>query len=100
MKKRACVLAAVAIAAGCSTRSERLTLPASLRGPHVFLTVRIAEEKNAIRRVALEEYVAGTIISEVAPPIDALNPLPATSSNPTAMERMYEVQAVVARLKK
>ena len=85
MKRVACLLAVLAIAVGCSRRSERLSLPSSLRAPQ--LTVRVGEEQNAIRRVPLEEYVAGTIVSELAPP----------SGDDAVMQRMYEVQAVVAR---
>ena len=97
MNKRACVLTLLAIAAGCSSRSERLTLPASLRAPQVFLNVRIAEEHNAIRRVPLEEYVAGTIISEVAPPADGFRSSWTGADEDEVAEGMYEVQAVVAR---
>ena len=86
MKRRACLLLALT-AAGCSSPSVRLTLPPSLRTPPVFVTVRIAEQGNAIRRVPLEEYVAGTILSEVAPP----------SGDERLIEQMHEVQAVVAR---
>ena len=87
MNTRACLLLVIAVAAGCSTRSERLTLPASLREPQVFLDVRIGEEKNAVRRVALEGYVAGTVISEVAPPY----------GEEAVIQQMHEVQAIVAR---
>jgi stage II sporulation protein D (peptidoglycan lytic transglycosylase) len=88
MKRWACLLLLVlAAAAGCSSPSVRLTLPPSLRAQTAFVTVRIAEQSNAIRRVPLEEYVAGTILSEVAPP----------SGDERLIEQMHEVQAVVAR---
>ena len=87
MKCRACLLLVLAAAAGCSSPSLRLTLPPSLRTQPVFVTVRIAEQGNAVRRVPLEEYVAGTILSEVAP----------ASGDERLIEQMHEVQAVVAR---
>jgi stage II sporulation protein D len=55
--------------------------------PQMTVAVRIAEEGRVVRRIPLEEYVAGTIISEVAPP----------SGDEAVMRRMFEVQAVVAR---
>ena len=96
MKCRAWLLLVLTAAAGCSSPSVRLTLPPSLRTQPVFVTVRIAEQGNAIRRVPLEEYVAGTILSEVAPPFDSLRSLRA-GPDEIAIQRMYEVQAVVAR---
>ena len=87
MNRWACLLFVLAAAAGCSSPSVRLTLPPSLRVHQVYVTVRIAEQGNAIRRVPLEEYVAGTILSEVAPP----------AGDEQLVEQMHEVQAVVAR---
>jgi SpoIID/LytB domain protein len=116
MKRRACVLLVVAAAAGCSSPSVRVTLPPSLRAQTIFLTVKVAEQGNTIRRIPLEEYVAGTILSEVAPPFDSLRSLrPGPSDSlrslragtsdslrspgpdEIAIQRMYEVQAIVAR---
>lgn len=87
MKRRACLVVAVAVAAACSGRAAPLTLPASLSAPQTFVSVRVGEENNRIRRVPLEEYVAGTIVSEVAPP----------TGDEAIIEQLLEVQAVVAR---
>lgn len=87
MKSRRCLLVILVAATGCSTAPGRLTLPATARDRQVVLRVKVAEEGNAIRRVPLEDYVQGTIISEVAPP----------SGDEVVMQGMYEVQAIVAR---
>ena len=71
--------------AGCTPtrRPAPLGVPAS-KSPE-FLRVKLADGK--VRRVALEDYVHGTIISEFAPP----------SGDVAQIERMLEVQAVIAR---
>jgi stage II sporulation protein D len=43
-------------------------------------------DAGGVRRVPLEDYVAATVVSESAP-----------SGDPSAVERMFEVQAIVAR---
>lgn len=85
--KRACLFAVVVLATGCSSAPARVALPASLRDASRVLDVKVGEERNTVRRIPLEEYVAGTIISEVAPP----------AGDESVIRRLLEVQAVVAR---
>lgn len=76
------------VTAACSSAAGRKAFrPADAREARVMLRVRVTEERNAIRRVPLEEYVAASVISEVAPP----------SGDETIIEQLLEVQAVVAR---
>ena len=75
------------MSAACAAPPVRLSFPPASRGPQIYVSVRVAEDGNAIRRVPLEEYVAGSVISEVAPP----------SGDDAVIGRMLEVQAIVAR---
>ena len=75
------------LVAGCSTTPGRKVFVPGARETRVMLRVSIAEQRNAIRVVPLEEYVAGSVISEVAPP----------SGDEAIIEQLLEVQAVVAR---
>lgn len=78
----------MAVATGaCSTVPARATLPSAARQFESSLRVQVAEQGNAVRRVALEQYVQATIISEFAP----------ASGEPEVVERMLEVQAVISR---
>jgi stage II sporulation protein D len=80
----------VALALGaCAAPAPHLRLPGSAaRQRPVTLRVQVREEgRLVVRRVPLEEYVAAAILSEVDPP----------AGDPRVVERMYEVQAVVAR---
>jgi stage II sporulation protein D len=89
MKWWSCVTAVVLVAdAGCSPpavpgrrSSGALQLPAHIRIG--------AKEGNrvTIQKVPFEEYVQATVLSEFAPP----------AGDPSTVERMLEVQAVIAR---
>ena len=83
MKFAWCVWALVvaAVAAGCAPVLS--TAP----GDSPVLRVQVAQQGNAIRSVALEEYVRASILSEYAPP----------AGDPGVVGRMLEVQAVIAR---
>jgi stage II sporulation protein D len=86
MKFAWCVLgtAILAISAACATglRPKPINVP-PLNAGHV----RVKSERGPARRVPLEEYVRATIISEFDPP----------SGDAMLVERMLEVQAVIAR---
>jgi stage II sporulation protein D len=82
----ASMLAALALGSACSNdiRPQPVRVPAGT----VPRFVRVKVSANAAPiRVPLEEYVRGTILSEFAPP----------SGDPADIERMLEVQAVIAR---
>jgi stage II sporulation protein D (peptidoglycan lytic transglycosylase) len=76
---------ALILAAGCTT--GRRPAPLGVAASHApdFLRIRLID--GSIRRVPLEEYVRGSILSEFAPP----------SGDPVIVERMLEVQAIIAR---
>src|SRR6185503_3811795 len=87
MKYLWCALtfAALALSAGCSDiRPQPLRVPAA--SVPRFLRVKVTGQAAPVR-VALEDYVRGTILSEFAPP----------GGDPAEIERMLEVQAVIAR---
>jgi stage II sporulation protein D len=72
----------------CGASSARVALP-DVR-PALPARVRVQVRANGalvIRDVAIEDYVAATILSEVDPP----------SGDPRLLERMYEVQAIISR---
>ena len=79
------MLAALALSA-CSNdiRPQPVKVPAG--SVPRFIRVKVSPTAAPIR-VPLEEYVRGTILSEFAPP----------SGDPADIERMFEVQAVIAR---
>ena len=89
MKYLGCALTLMALAldSGCSGGDIR---PQPLRVPvgsvPRFVKVKVSADTAPVR-VPLEEYVRGTILSEFAPP----------SGDPADVERMLEVQAVIAR---
>lgn len=87
MKPLSCVLGALVLsAAACS--APRTTRPSS--APRLPAYVRIGVKDGnrlTIRKVPLEEYVQGAVLSEFAPP----------SGDPATVERMLEVQAVIGR---
>ncbi|MGH9371078.1 MAG: SpoIID/LytB domain-containing protein [Vicinamibacterales bacterium] len=78
-------VAVATLAAACAggLRRETPRGPAAKAPGH--LRIRLTD--GAVRRVALEEYVRGTIISEFAP----------AAGDPSTVSRMLEVQAVIAR---
>ena len=84
MRFRWCAVAAAVVSAACATgmRPKPLAVSVDHRPSHV--RVRTPAGVNA---VPLEDYVRATILSEFAPP----------SGDPAMVERMLEVQAVIAR---
>src|SRR5262245_5495232 len=88
MKYLVCVLTLIALAmdsaCGGEIRPEPLPVPAA--SVPRFVRVKVSAGAPPVR-VPLEEYVRGTILSEFAPP----------SGDPADIERMLEVQAVIAR---
>ena len=86
MRNQACLLSVILLT-GCSTAPGRKVFVPEGRDSRVMLRVSVAEQRNAIRVVPLEEYVAGSVISEVAPP----------TGDEAIIEQLLEVQAVVAR---
>ena len=77
--------AALAAIGACSEiRPQPLRVPAG--SVPRFVRVKLPGEAAPVR-VALEDYVRGSILSEFAPP----------GGNPADVERMLEVQAVIAR---
>jgi stage II sporulation protein D len=81
-------LAIALLAAGCSVPPTRTTLPRPLRAAPAFIRVGVRDgNRITVRKVALEDYVRATIISEFAP----------ASGDPATVERMFEVQAVIGR---
>ena len=82
---RALALAAVLLNAGCS---DVRPLPIEMPEASVPRYVRVKPTSNGpVVRVSLEDYVGAAILSEFAPP----------SGDPGDIERMLEVQAVIAR---
>jgi stage II sporulation protein D len=87
MKWCLCALAAAAVVliAGCS---DVRPLPIKMPEASVPRYVRVKPTPNGpVVRVSLEDYVRAAILSEFAPP----------SGDPGDIERMLEVQAVIAR---
>jgi stage II sporulation protein D len=88
MTGRACLPLALLIAAAACAPSTRVEGPVADPGLPASVRVRLAEAGGAaIRRVPLEEYVQGVILSEFAPAAGEID----------AVRRMYEVQAVISR---
>jgi len=85
---RLLVLLLAAGVSGCSSHASRASLPSGTPAPPAFVRVGITEGgRLRIRQVPLEEYVQATILSEFAP----------ASGDPAAVERMFEVQAIIGR---
>jgi stage II sporulation protein D (peptidoglycan lytic transglycosylase) len=80
-------IAAGIAASACASASARAMLPSAAPESDRTLTVKVAQEGNAVRRIPLERYVEGTAVSEFAPPDGEIE----------LVERMLEVQAVIAR---
>lgn len=76
-----------ALATGCSSAVVRDGLTPVVRDSAKPLRVQVAQDKNKVRKVGLEDYVRAAVISEFAPP----------SGDPDMVEQMLEVQAVIAR---
>jgi stage II sporulation protein D len=75
---------ALGISAACATemRPKPITVPELKAAP-----LRIKPASGAIQRIPLEDYVRGTLIAEFDPP----------GGDPAQVERMLEIQAVIAR---
>ena len=88
MKNPWCVLALTigVLSSACSAefRPKPVRLPAG--AAPASLRIQLSP-RGPVRRVALEEYVQATILSEFAP----------AAGDPAQVERMLEVQAVIAR---
>ena len=81
-------LAVSAFVAGCTARQPRPTTPDVIHLGGPTIQVEVGEGTNTrIRRISLEEYVAGSILAEVS-----LNRF-----DPAAAARVAQVQAIVAR---
>ena len=88
MKYLGCALTLIALAldSGCGGEIRPEALPVPAASVPRFISVKVSADKAPVS-VPLEEYVRGTILSEFAPP----------SGDPADIERMLEVQAVIAR---
>ena len=81
-------LAVSAFVAGCTARQPRPTTPDVIHLGGPTIQVEVGEGTNTrIRRISLEEYVAGSILAEVS-----LNRF-----DPATAARVAQVQAIVAR---
>lgn len=81
-------LIVVILLAACGASSPRVRLPD--QAPNRPNSVRVQMRVNGalvVREVALEDYVMGTILSEVDPP----------TADEQVLERMFEVQAIISR---
>ena len=89
MKWPACLLIPPLLwTAACSAPASRSTLPSGL--PRLPGSIRIGVREGnrvTIRKVPFEQYVQGAMLSEFAP----------AAGDPATIERMLEVQAVMAR---
>lgn len=83
---RVCLILA-ALAAGCSSLPARHGLTPLVRDTAKPLRVQVAQPRNAVRTVRVEDYVRAAAISEFAPP----------SGERDLIEQMLQVQAVIAR---
>ena len=82
--------ALLTLAAGCVSGPVRVMLPSSAARPAAPKTLRVQVREGSalvVREVALEDYVAATALSEAHP----------ETADTRLAERMFEVQAVVAR---
>src|SRR4051812_39248197 len=81
----ASIAAAVLVIGGCT---DERPFPIEVPSASIPQFVRVRTTGNGpVVRVALEDYVRGAILSEFAPP----------SGDPAEIERMLEVQAIIAR---
>lgn len=91
MTARHCALAllsAAVLTTGCAAAPTGVRLPRTLRDAPRYVRVGLTEADGThVVRVPLEEYVLATVLAEFAPP----------AGGPTAIERMIEVQSIVAR---
>jgi stage II sporulation protein D len=85
LRRLSALLAVAMLASACSTGlgSDHPRV-ATRPGPE---TVRVRLADGSVRRIDLEEYVRGSVISEFAP----------AAGDPQVVQRMLEVQAVIAR---
>lgn len=82
------VVAVLLMAAGCAVAPVRVMMPVARTKAPKMIRVQVREGAAlVVREVALEDYVATTALSEVHPDI----------TDDRVAERMFEVQAVIAR---
>jgi stage II sporulation protein D len=84
------VVAALMTASGCATGPAHVTLPSAAVTAALPRTVRVQLREGTalvVREVALEDYVGTTALSEVHP----------DNNDGGVAERMFELQAVIAR---
>ena len=74
------------VVTGCSAPSTPTVSPAPPT-PGRALRIQVGEQRNAVRRVSVEDYVRGSVLSELALP----------SGDPLGAAQMLQVQAIVAR---
>jgi stage II sporulation protein D len=74
------------VVTGCSAPSTPTVSP-SPPTPGRALRIQVGEQRNAVRRVSVEDYVRGSVLSELALP----------SGDPLGAAQMLQVQAIVAR---
>ncbi len=87
VKPRSVLVVSLALAsAACSIPPGTTTVAPPAPVSSSTLRVQTAADGEAVTRVALEDYVAATIVSELAP-----------SGDPQLAAQMFEVQAIVAR---
>jgi stage II sporulation protein D len=84
------VVAALMALSACATGPVRVTLPSNVARTAVPRTIQVQVREGTalvVREVALEDYVATTALSEIHP----------DNNDNRVAERMFEVQAVIAR---
>ena len=87
MKGRVLTPLLLASTVGCSTAPGKVALPSPSVAPRVIAVRTSADPATAVRHVPLEEYVRGTILSELAP----------SGADAALAGRMYDLQAIVSR---
>jgi stage II sporulation protein D len=88
MKRLACACGLIVVVGGCLGPTAGPRTPDADSSVPTGLLVQVRENgAAAVRRVALEDYVRGTVLGEFAP----------AAGDPVAVEKMMEVQAVVSR---
>jgi stage II sporulation protein D len=88
MKRLACACSLSVVVAGCLGPTAGPRTPDADGSVPSGLLVQVMENGAAtVHRVALEDYVRGTVLGEFAP----------AAGDPVAVEKMMEVQAIVSR---
>jgi stage II sporulation protein D len=82
-----CAVLAGALVTACSRPGTQPDLVPRPPSSSPSLRIQVAEQRNEVQVIPLEEYVRGAVLSEAAAP----------SGNPTVSGQMLQVQAIVAR---